>query len=189
MRYTVDFYRKLLVLVSVGDIKSSDFQGIANRLPETKGNGGAVKSILPRIERALSGEFRESDKKRIATLYRIRQAHYGLGGAKLASLTGRFDATIENTRSKCFNFESYTNNYNVKEREYVLHLINQEEIFRNRALKIIRSQDLSENTSPHLFNPSGIKSFDAPIKDLRGPKIKVYNLFSKFIKYIKSIFC
>jgi hypothetical protein len=188
MRYTVDFYRKLLVLVSAGDIKSSDFQGIANRLPETKGNGGAVKSILPRIERALSGEYRESDKKRTATLSRIRQAHYGLGGCILGPLTGSFNATIENTRSKCFNFEEYTNSYDTDKREYYLQLINREEIYRNQALKIIHDQGLSENTSPHLFSPSGVKSFEAPIKDLREPKTKVHNLFSKIIKYIKSLF-
>jgi hypothetical protein len=181
MRYTVDFYRKLLVLVSVGDITSREFQGIANKLPETKGNGGAVKSILPRIERALSGDFRESDKKRIATLYRIRQAHYGLGGCKLAPITGRFDAAIDYTRSKCFNFESYTNSYHATEREYVLQIINLKSNLSNQGL-------IAGNTQ-ELFNPSGVKSFDAPIKDLRGPKTKVHIFFSKIIKYIKSIFC
>jgi hypothetical protein len=171
MRYTVDFYRKLLVLVSAGNITSSHFQGIADKLPETKSNGGAVKSILPRIERALSGEFRESDKKRVATMYRIRQAHYALGGRKLAP-TNNFNAAVENTRSRYFNFEEYTGDYDTEQK-----------------LSTLKSLGHAEEREEEVFSDLlKVGNYGIPIVNLSDLKPNGRNLFSRIIKYIKSIF-
>ena len=184
MRYTVDFYRKLLVLVSVGDITSNEFQGIADQLMETKYNAGAIKSILPRIERALSGQCRYSDLKRVATLQRIRQAHYGLGGGTLARLNG-FNAAIDNTRSKCFNFEEYTK-YNTEERLSVLRTLGRETSDGHTLVSGYKYGPIAVRTPRQIYVATNY--FGAPIKDLNNSSSKFINLFNKLVKYIKSKF-
>ena len=86
MKYTIDFYKRFLLLVRKGDILPEHYQEIADLLPLTNGNTGAIKSLLPRVQRALSGECCIDDRNSRRVIDRIRQAHYELGGNSLAPL-------------------------------------------------------------------------------------------------------